>query len=67
MPQQRQAAETVLMSFKKTKAPYGLCQEIFEKSQCEMLLFEAADVMKLAIVAEWATLKETEKLYLRQY
>lgn len=65
--QQRQSAENVIMSFRKTKTPYVVCQQILEKSTVDMLLFEAADVIKRALIIEWDDLQEQDKLALRQY
>ncbi|KAJ6645630.1 Exportin-4, partial [Pseudolycoriella hygida] len=65
--EQRRAAETVIMNFRKTKSPYQLCQEVLEKTQVDILRFEAADMIKQAIVVEWESLEEQYKLSLRQY
>lgn len=66
-PEQRQSAENVIMNFRKTKRPYVVCQQILEKSSNDMLLFEAADVIKRALIIEWDDLQEQDKLGLRQY
>lgn len=42
-------------------------QEILEKTHVDILRFEAADMIKSAIVAEWDTLEDQYKLSLRQY
>lgn len=55
------------MNFRKTKSPYAICQQILEKSDVQLLLFEAADVLKRALVVEWDQLQEQDKLTLRQY
>ncbi|KAG4069052.1 hypothetical protein HA402_008363 [Bradysia odoriphaga] len=65
--EQRRTAETIIMNFRKTKSPYQLCQEILEKTRVDILRFEAADMIKSAIVAEWDTLEDQYKLSLRQY
>lgn len=44
-----------------------MCQQILEKSTVDMLLFEAADVIKRALIIEWDDLQENDKLGLRQY
>lgn len=44
-----------------------MCQQILEKSSVDMLLFEAADVIKRALIIEWDDLQEHDKLGLRQY
>lgn len=65
--EQRHAAETIIMNFRKTKTPYVICQQILEKSDVQLLQFEAADVLKHALVTEWDSLQEQDKLTLRQY
>lgn len=65
--QQRQTAENVIMNFRRRKTPFVLCQQILEKSPVDLLLFEAADVIKKALIVEWDDLQEQDKLGLRQY
>lgn len=65
--QQRQSAENVIMNFRRRKTPFVLCQQILEQSTVDMLLFEAADVIKKALIVEWDDLREQDKLGLRQY
>lgn len=55
------------MNFRKTKSPYVLCQTILEKSVVDLVLFEAADVLKKAIIAEWKYIPDQDKASLRQY
>lgn len=55
------------MNFRKTKSPYAICREILEKSQNEYVLFEAAEVIRGAIIREWTFLMEEDKASLRQY
>lgn len=44
-----------------------MCQQILEKSTVDMLVFEAADVIKRALIIEWDDLQEQDRLALRQY
>ncbi|CAG9856511.1 unnamed protein product [Phyllotreta striolata] len=65
--EQRHIAETIFLDFRKSKAPYALCRDILEKSQNQYLLFEAAEVLKGAVIREWSFLFENDKTSLRQY
>uniref|UniRef100_A0A182N2V3 Exportin-4 n=1 Tax=Anopheles dirus TaxID=7168 RepID=A0A182N2V3_9DIPT len=65
--QQRQESESIFTSFRKTKTPYALCQAILEKSMVDLVLFEAADVLKKAVVGEWKFIAEQDRASLRQY
>lgn len=60
-------AENVIMKFRRTSTPYAICREIFEKSKCDLLIFEAADTMRRSIVSEWAQLQSDDRTMLRQY
>ncbi|XP_031622473.1 exportin-4-like [Contarinia nasturtii] len=66
-PEQRQNAEKIILNFRKTKSPYLVCQQILEKSSVDMLLFEAADVIKRALIIEWDGIQDQDRLGLRQY
>ncbi|KFB50065.1 exportin [Anopheles sinensis] len=65
--QQRQESEAIFTTFRRTKTPYALCQAILEKSAVDLVLFEAADVLKKAIVGEWKFIAEQDRASLRQY
>lgn len=59
--------ESVFLNFRKSKSPYNLCRQILENSRVEYVLFEAAEVLKSALIREWTLLSETDVLSLRQY
>lgn len=65
--EQRHQAERTIMCFRRTPTPYAICREIFEKSRCDLLLFEAADTLKRSIIVEWNSLADEDRLLLRQY
>nr|CAI5835178.1 unnamed protein product [Callosobruchus analis] len=65
--EQRHAAESIFLDFRKTKSPYNICREILEKSGNQYVMFEAAEVIKNAIIREWGFLLDSDKLSLRQY
>ncbi|XP_056641189.1 exportin-4-like [Diorhabda carinulata] len=65
--EQRHLAESIFLNFRKSKSPYGICREILEKSQNEYVLFEAAEVLKSAIIREWSFLFDDDKTSIRQY
>lgn len=65
--EQRHAAESVFLNFRKSKNPYNICREILEKSQNQYVMFEAAEVLKEALIREWAFLLNSDKVSLRQY
>lgn len=65
--EQRHAAETIILNFRKSKSPYAICREILENSQVQYILFEAAEVLKSALIREWSFLQESDIISLRQY
>lgn len=66
-PEQRHQAENVFLEFRNTKNPYQLCRDILEKSTADYVLFEAANLLKNAIIREWSLLSSNDILSLRQY
>lgn len=65
--QERHAAEEIFLNFRKSKSPYTLCRQILEECQIHYVLFEAAEVLKTALIREWDFLQESDILALRQY
>ncbi|KRT80011.1 hypothetical protein AMK59_6438, partial [Oryctes borbonicus] len=65
--EQRQVAEAVILNFRKSKSPYALCREILENSQMQYVMFEAAELLKSALIYEWSFLQESDIVSLRQY
>ncbi|XP_063362654.1 exportin-4-like [Cydia amplana] len=64
---QRHQAESVFLEFRSTKNPYQLCREILEKSRTDYVLFEAAGLLKTALIREWTLLSESDISSLREY
>ncbi|XP_063622349.1 exportin-4-like [Cydia splendana] len=65
--EQRHQAESVFLEFRSTKNPYQLCREILEKSRTDYVLFEAAGLLKTALIREWTLLSESDISSLREY
>ncbi|KAH0541119.1 exportin-4-like [Cotesia glomerata] len=65
--EQRNAAETVFLDFRKTTMPYQLCREILETSSVDYVLFESAGLIKGALVREWTLLPPADIASLQQY
>lgn len=65
--EQRHSAEMVFLNFRKSKSPYALCREILENSSSHYVLFEAAELLKSALIREWSFLMESDIISLRQY
>lgn len=65
--EQRHQAESVFLEFQSTKNPYQLCREILEKSNADFVVFEAASLLKSALIREWSLLSESDISSLREY
>ncbi|KAF9422621.1 hypothetical protein HW555_001825 [Spodoptera exigua] len=65
--EQRHQAESVFLEFRSTKNPYQLCREILEKSTSDYVLFEAAGLLKAALIREWTLLSDSDVCSLREY
>lgn len=63
----RLLSENMIMTFRKTKAPYAMCQHILNTTKNDFLQFEAAGLIKSALITEWDALSNEESLALRQY
>ena len=58
--EQRQAAEQVFLNFKAQSSPYKFCQEIFQHSNNDYVLYQAVTTLKEAIVKEWSILNKSD-------
>ncbi|CAI6367793.1 unnamed protein product [Macrosiphum euphorbiae] len=64
---QRNAAEAVFMSFRKTNMPYSICRYILDCSKVDFVLFETAGTLRDALIRDWILLSQDQKNELRQY
>ncbi|XP_003245507.1 exportin-4 [Acyrthosiphon pisum] len=64
---QRNDAEAVFMSFRKTNMPYSLCRYILDCSRVDFVLFETAGTLRDALIQEWILLSQELKNEFRQY
>ncbi|XP_026733701.1 exportin-4-like [Trichoplusia ni] len=65
--EQRHQAEAIFLQFRSTKNPYQLCRDILEKSTSDYVLFEAAGLLKAALIREWSLLSPNDIYSLREY
>ncbi|XP_025409215.1 exportin-4-like isoform X2 [Sipha flava] len=65
--EQRNAAETVFMNFRKTNMPYSICRYILDCSKVDFVLFETAGTLRDALIRDWLLLSQDQKNELRQY
>lgn len=66
-PEQRSAAESLFLQFRKTKCPYSMCKELLETSNNDYILFEASGLIKDALIREWKELDTRDVQGLRGY
>ncbi|XP_066590217.1 exportin-4-like isoform X2 [Prorops nasuta] len=55
------------MNFRKTEIPYQLCRQILESSTIDYVVFEAAGLLKTALINQYTVLNHNDIISLKNY
>ncbi|PIK52923.1 putative exportin-4 [Apostichopus japonicus] len=64
---QRQAAENVILTFRRSKSPFEACQFMLENSKSDYVLFQVASTVKEAMIREWTLLSPEQINHMRTF